>query len=97
VISRLAARAVERGLSVRELEGLARGGRAPDRRPRKTNAPRRTDPGTRRVEQALRDRLGTDVYVEARGKDAGRLLINFYSSDDLARVLELILGHSFDG
>lgn len=96
-IPALARRAVDDELSVRELEALARGDRAPARRPRAGKArARRPDVETRRVEDALRRHLKTDVFLARRGK-GGRITINFYSNDDLARVLELILGRPFDG
>lgn len=93
----LAERTVTEGLSVRELESLARGQRVPKRRPRQQAGAPQRDPEIRRVEDALRRRLGTDVFVARRSKNSGRLTINFYSNDDLARLLELILGEPFDG
>jgi ParB family chromosome partitioning protein len=93
----LARRAVDDDLSVRELEALARGERPPDRRPRAgRRAARKPDPEVRRVEDALRRRLKTDVFVVRRGK-GGRVTISFYSNDDLARVLEIMLGEPFAG
>jgi ParB family chromosome partitioning protein len=93
----LARRAVDDELSVRELEALARGDRAPARRPRSGKARvRRPDVEIRRVEDALRRHLKTDVFVVRRGK-GGRITVNFYSNDDLARLLELVLGRPFDG
>jgi ParB family chromosome partitioning protein len=93
----LARRAVDDDLSVRELEALARGDRAPARRPRAgRRSARKPDAEVRRVEDALRRYLKTDVFVARRGK-GGRVTISFYSNDDLARVLELILGEPFAG
>ena len=54
-------------------------------------------PEVRRVEDALRRRLGTDVRVTLRAKGKGQIHVAFYSNDDLARLLELILGAPFDG
>ena len=54
-------------------------------------------PEVRRVEDALRRRLGTDVRVSLRAKGKGQIHVSFYSNDDLARLLELILGAPFDG
>ena len=51
----------------------------------------------RRVEDALRKRLGTDVRVTQKRKGRGLVTISYYSNDDLARILELILGTPFDG
>ncbi len=92
----LAQEAVDQGLSVRDLEERARGGRAPVRRPRlkKGVGPA---PEVRRVEDTLRRRLGTDVRVTLRATGKGQIHVSFYSNDDLARLLELILGAPFDG
>ena len=96
LVTNLAREAVAQGWSVREVEDRVRGGRAPERRPRlkRGMAPA---PEVRRVEDALRRRLGTDVRVSLRAKGKGQLHISFYSNDDLARLLELMLGAPFDG
>jgi ParB family chromosome partitioning protein len=96
VVTNLAREAVAQGLSVREVEDRARGGRAPERRPRMKRGIGPA-PEVRRVEDALRRRLGTDVRVTLRAKGKGQIHLSFYSNDDLARVLELILGAPFDG
>jgi ParB family transcriptional regulator, chromosome partitioning protein len=95
-VTSLAREATAQGLSVRDVEDRVRGGRAPERRPRLKRglAPA---PEVRRVEDALRRRLGTDVRVTLRAKGKGQLHVAFYSNDDLARILELILGTPFDG
>ena len=49
------------------------------------------------MEDVLRTKLGTDVFVALRGKGSGRVTINFYSNDDLARILEIMLGEPFEG
>ncbi len=97
-IRALALHAVREGLSVRELEATARGDRAPARRPRQSTrrAPRKPDPDTRRLEDALRHHLKTDVFLSRRGK-GGKITMNFYSNDDLARLLEMLLGQPYDG
>lgn len=92
----LAREAVGQGLSVREVEDRVRGGRAPVRRPRLKRGVGHA-PEVRRVEDALRRRLGTDVRVTLRAKGKGQIHIAFYSNDDLARLLELVLGAPFDG
>jgi ParB family transcriptional regulator, chromosome partitioning protein len=92
----LASEAVAQGLSVREVEDRVRGGRAPERRPRMKRGVGPA-PEVRRVEDALRRRLGTDVRVSLRAKGKGQIHVAFYSNDDLARVLELMLGAPFDG
>jgi ParB family chromosome partitioning protein len=100
---RLARDAADQGWSVREVEARARGesstkspaaaaATAPQRAPQKM-----ASADVRRVEDALRKRLGTDVRVTARRRGRGFLSISYYSNDDLARVLELILGEPFAG
>lgn len=96
VVTNLAREAVAQGLSVREVEDRVRGGRAPERRPRMKRGMGGA-PEVRRVEDALRRRLGTDVRVSLRAKGKGQIHFSFYSNDDLARLLELILGEPFDG
>jgi ParB family chromosome partitioning protein len=96
VATNLAREAVAQGLSVREVEDRVRGGRAPERRPRMKRGVGPA-PEVRRVEDALRRRLGTDVRVSLRAKGKGQIHVAFYSNDDLARVLELMLGTPFDG
>ena len=92
----LAREAVAHGLSVREVEDRVRGGRAPVRRPRLKRGVGQA-PEVRRVEDALRRRFGTDVRVTLRAKGKGQIHLAFYSNDDLARLLELLLGAPFDG
>lgn len=91
---RLAQEAVERGWSVREIEA-----RVKARRGSGTGQPRGSvaNADAKRVEDALRKRLGTDVRVTARRRGRGFLTISYYSNDDLARLLELILGGPFEG
>jgi ParB family chromosome partitioning protein len=98
----LAQEAVSQGWSVREVESRVRGDghgasapetgiQAPAQQPKPVNA------DVRRIEDALRKRLGTDVRVTTRRKGRGFISISYYSNDDLARVLELILGEPFTG
>jgi ParB family transcriptional regulator, chromosome partitioning protein len=91
-VSRLAKRAVAEGWSVREVESRVRGGTR--RSPREA---RPLTPEGRRVEEALRRRLGTDVRIHAGRRGRGVLAISYYSNDDLSRLLELILGEPFAG
>jgi ParB family chromosome partitioning protein len=93
-IGHLAQAVVERGLSVREVENLVRGDKPAARRA--VRGRRRPGPDEQRVEDVLRRRLQTDVYLTTRGK-GGRITINFYSNDDLSRLLEIILGEPFAG
>jgi ParB family chromosome partitioning protein len=99
----LARDAAKQGWSVREVEARAKGngGASPSSvaaAPAPTRAPQKMPSADiRRVEDALRKRLGTDVRVTSRRRGRGFLSISYYSNDDLARVLELILGEPFAG
>jgi ParB family transcriptional regulator, chromosome partitioning protein len=97
----LANETVEQQWSVRELEARTRDVPAPSAAvssPERPRAPQKmATADVRRVEDALRKRLGTDVRVTARRRGRGFLSISYYSNDDLARVLELILGEPFAG
>ena len=93
-IVRLARRAVADGWSVREVEARVKVDPRPAGRRREA---RPLTPEGRRVEDALRRRLGTDVRIQPGRRGRGVLAINYYSNDDLARVLELILGEPFAG
>ena len=93
-IIRLAERVVEQGWSVRDLEAKVRTGRPAGARKEPV---RQLSPAHRRIEDSLRKRLGTDVKVTARRRGRGLLSVSYYSEDDLARVLELILGEPFRG
>jgi ParB family chromosome partitioning protein len=98
--SALAAEAAEQGWSVREVEAAVAGKRAAQPRPvrRSNGEPARTlAADVKRVEDALRKRLGTDVRVTARRRGRGLVTISYYSNDDLTRLLELILGGPFEG
>lgn len=101
--SRLAREAVEQGLSVRDVEARVRGdvpAAAPGKgglRLRKPHEPHAATADARRIEDALRKRLGTDVRVTAKRRGRGLVSVSYYSNDDLARLLELILGEPFAG
>ena len=100
----LAERAAEEGWSVREMEARVRGDTPTGTEASPEAAPRRARPAARaitadakRVEDALRKHLGTDVRVTTRRRGRGFLTLSYYSNDDLARLLELILGRPFQG
>jgi ParB family chromosome partitioning protein len=102
-IIRLGRECAEAEWSVRDLEARVRGEqlqtepavRKTIRRPKP--APRNPSADVRLVEDALRKRLQTDVRVTARRRGRGAVTIHYYSNDDLARVLELILGAPITG
>src|SRR5436189_5952863 len=88
VATSLAKEAVDAGLSVRDIEDRVRGGRAPVRRPRLKRGQGQA-PEVRRIEDALRRRLGTDVRVTLRAKGKGQPHVNLHPNDDPARLPQL--------
>ena len=91
MITRLAREIVSDGLTVRELERRLRG-EAPTPGKKKAGRPRKNAqrPEIRRVEDRLRRFLQTDVSLSVGKKDRGTLTIQFYSTDDLERLLDLL-------
>jgi len=75
---------VRSGLSVRQLEGMIQLAQPAKRRKMQAH-----DPLTRAVEEKLRQALGTKVSVKSRRK-GGRILIEYYSSEDLTRLMEAL-------
>jgi ParB family chromosome partitioning protein len=77
-------------LSVRQTEELVRRLREPKSEP--TGAPaRRMDPELERVEEDLRRSLGTKVSL-ARSRRGGRIVIEYYSDEELGRLYERLTG-----
>jgi ParB family transcriptional regulator, chromosome partitioning protein len=93
-ITKLAQLTVEQDWSVRDLEAKVRGARPAAARKEPV---RQVSPGHRRVEDALRKRLGTDVKVTAKRRGRGLITLSYYSDEDFSRMLELLLGEPFQG
>lgn len=96
-MTKLAQTAMAREWSVRALELKIRGlSPSGSRAARRTRAPEGSASAeVQRVEDALRRRLGTDVRITAKRRGRGFVTITYYSNDDLARLLELMLGEPF--
>jgi len=78
-------------LSVRQTEELVRRLREPKPAPKEEAAPRQTDPDLERVEEELRRALGTKVSL-ARSRRGGRIVIEYYSDEELGRLFERLTG-----
>ena len=84
-----------RDLSVRQTEELTRRLR-PDEGDETTTteraaSARATDPDLQRVEEELRQALGTKVTL-ARSRRGGRIVIEYYSDEELGRLYERLTG-----
>lgn len=94
----LARQAIARGLTVRDVERLARESQPGAKK--KAAAKAAPDHGTaetRRMETELRKHFQTDVHLSLVSKDRGSIRIDFYSADDLERVLELLVNRPWEG
>lgn len=77
----------QRGLSVRQTEEMVRRLSAPrEAAPARPNA----SPDTLALEKSFRDALGTKVNL-SRGRRGGRLVIYFYSEEELQSIFETIV------
>lgn len=83
---RLWERVERRGLSVRETESLVRGSISREIRPK----PRSQDPQLHSIEQDLSRRFGTRVRIQGT-RSRGILAFDYYSEEDLQRLLDLFL------
>jgi len=77
-------------LSVRQTEELVRRLREP-REPRTPAPQSRLDPDLERLEEDLRQRLGTKVSL-SRSRKGGRIVIEYYSDEELTRLYERLIG-----
>jgi len=81
---------VKRALSVRQTEELVRRLVEPPQ-PKPTEPP---PPEARSLEEQFRARLGTKVQLYRNRKGRGRLVIHFYSEEELQTIYEAIVGDS---
>ena len=91
----LAKAIVAEGLNVRDVERRVRdagGKRASTAKSAPANPTTKRTPEVGRIEDELRRRLQTDVTIKLSAKEMGEVRIMFYSTDDLERVLDVVLG-----
>lgn len=81
---KLAQRVVDENLNVRETENLA----ANYYKVKPTARKIRLDPYFKDVEKRLAKTIGTKVSLKPKAKNKGRIEIEYYSMDDLNRILE---------
>lgn len=84
--------AKDRGLTVRQTEDMVRRwGREPQPTLPPSSAPARPDPDQRQVEDLLRTALGTRVELRRGPAGHGRLVIHFYSDEELDALYRLLI------
>jgi ParB family transcriptional regulator, chromosome partitioning protein len=82
---------IDQDLSVRQTEELVRRLREPKPTSPDVAPATATDPDLKRVEEDLRRALGTKVSL-ARSRRGGRIVIEFYSDEELGRLYERLTG-----
>jgi ParB family chromosome partitioning protein len=88
--ARVVGMVIDEGLSVRQTEELVRRIREP-RETRETTVSAPSDPDVERVEEDLRRSLGTKVRL-TRTRRGGRIVIDYYGDDELARIYQRLVG-----
>jgi ParB family chromosome partitioning protein len=83
----LANRVVTEGLSVREIEELARDTATPKRQP--ARGKQRLAPDLQEVESRLREWFGTPVKLTMNG-EKGKIEVTFYGEEGLGRILDAL-------
>jgi ParB family chromosome partitioning protein len=83
----LAEKAIDEELSVREVEHLVN--RLQNAVPRETKKTKEPAPIIKQYEDVFRQRLGTGVKIH-QGKKRGKIEIEYFSTDDLERILSLL-------
>ncbi|WJQ81638.1 ParB/RepB/Spo0J family partition protein [Brevibacillus brevis] len=78
---------VEKGLSVRQLEELVKQLNVSRETKKKKSA--KNEPVLIEMEERLRSRFGTSVKIK-KGSKRGKIEIDFYSQEDLERIIEML-------
>jgi len=74
----------KKGLNVREVEMLMR---------QKKKAPKKEkieDIFAKSIEENMKDYLGTKVQIVTKSKEKGKIIIEYFSNDDLDRIMDII-------
>ncbi|MFX0549873.1 ParB/RepB/Spo0J family partition protein [Hathewaya histolytica] len=85
---KIAQEIIDKGLSVRGVESLVKElskEKKEGKRLNDTNSPFMKD-----IENRLRDYFGTKVSLNNTGKDKGKIQIEYYSNQDLQRIMEIL-------
>ena len=86
----LALKTVENHLSVREVERLVKELLKPKKAKKKADPERDMEVFFKDVEEKLKGVMGTKVSINRKDKNKGRIEIEYYSSAELERLIELL-------
>jgi ParB family chromosome partitioning protein len=88
----LAQKTTRDGLSVRQVEKLVQKLTAPPEEKGEPAEAVRVDPNVKAAIQELERVLGTRVRIVAKNDSRGRIEIEYYTTDELSRIYDLIVG-----
>ena len=84
---KLAQRVIDEKLSVRELERIVKNNKSENRKVKNKNL--ELTPYYKNIREQLQEHFGTKVNFSTK-KDKGKIEIEYYSQDDLQRILDII-------
>lgn len=86
----LAQRIFDEKLSVRDIEKLVKSIGKPAKEKKEKEKNESLEAVYQDIQEKLKQRLGTKVAVSGKGDGAGKIEIEFYSHDDLERILDVL-------
>lgn len=86
----IAQRIFDEKLSVRDVEKLVRNLNKPEKTKKKNDGDASLDVIYQDVAEKLKQALGTKVDIASRGDGSGKIEIEFYSHDDLDKIVDLL-------
>lgn len=85
---KLAQEIIDKGLSVRAVESIVK--RTISNKKEEGEKFKESSPFIKDIENRLRDHFGTKVLLTNTGKDKGKIQIEYYSNEDLQRIMEIL-------
>ncbi len=77
-------------LSVRDVEKLVKNLNKPEKTKKESKEDKSLNIIYQDIEEKLKQSLGTKVEISSKGKESGKIEIEFYNHDDLDRIIDLL-------
>lgn len=88
----IAQKVFDEKLSVRDVEKLVKNLNKPEKVKKEIITDKSLEAVYQDLEEKLKQALGTKVSITAKGEGAGKLEIEFYTHDDLEKIMDLLTG-----
>jgi ParB family chromosome partitioning protein len=82
-------RILQEKITVREIENITKGTAKPKKKKTSSSGKAPLDPYLQELENKLRVFFGTRVTIKAKTKQTGEIIIDYFSDEDLDRIVEL--------